>query len=265
MLDTPRVVATPEGIELTLKVAGPVARARAWVIDFLLRAVVYIAFATLLSLFGKFGAGLVLLMLFLLEWAYPVLFEVLWNGATPGKRACHLRVLHDDGTPIGWRASVIRNTLRAVDFLPLMYGFGLIACLSNRDFKRLGDLAAGTLVVYAPPASAIGKRLEASRTSGVAPSSGASFPLPKAALTLEEQRAIIDFAERRKRWSDQRVAELAAHATAVFDGANGQVNTDKPATAEQLVGLAHVFTGRIQPPSGPDIARADRESARVSG
>jgi len=257
MLDTPRVVTTPEGIELTLKVAGPVARARAWVIDFLLRAVVYIAFATMLSLFGKFGSGLVLVMFFLLEWAYPVLFEVFWNGATPGKRACHLRVLHDDGTPIGWRASVIRNTLRAVDFLPVMYGFGLIACISNRDFKRLGDLAAGTLVVYAPPASAVRKRPETDRTSEASPSLGGHVPLPEATLTLEEQRAIIDFAERRKRWSDQRAAELAAHATAVFDDAAGPDKTDKPVTAEQLVGLANVFTGRVQAPSAAEKERAN--------
>jgi uncharacterized RDD family membrane protein YckC len=257
MLDTPRVVTTPEGIELTLKVAGPVARARAWVIDFLLRGVVYIAFATMLSLFGKFGSGFVLVVFFLLEWAYPVLFEVFWKGATPGKRACHLRVLHDDGTPITWRASVIRNTLRVVDFLPVMYGSGLIACLCNRDFKRLGDLAAGTLVVYAPPASAIRRRSEIQRSSQTSPSQADCFQLPEATLTLEEQRAIIDFAERRKRWSDQRAAELAAHASALFNDAARQEKSEKPVTAEQLVGLAHVFTGRLQLPSSAEKARAN--------
>jgi hypothetical protein len=185
------------------------------------------------------------------------LFEVFWNGATPGKRACHLRVLHDDGTPIGWRASVVRNTLRAVDFLPVMYGFGLIACICNRDFKRLGDLAAGTLVVYAPPASTLRKRPETARSSEPPPSLAGHVPLPEATLTLEEQRAIIDFAERRKRWSDQRAAELAAHATAVFDDATGPDKTDKPVTAEQLVGLAHVFTGRLQAPSATEKVRAN--------
>lgn len=257
MLDTPRVVTTPEGIELTLKVAGPVARARAWLIDFLLRGVIYISFATGLSLFGKFGSGLVLVMFFLLEWAYPVLFEVYWNGATPGKRACHLRVLHDDGTPIGWRASVTRNTLRAVDFLPVMYGFGLIACLSNRDFKRLGDLAAGTLVVYAPPASAAASfrgRTEVATPTEVAPNLSMPYSLPDVPLSLEEQRAVIDFAERRKRWSDQRAAELAEHAGALFGDAGNAIAANKLGAAQTLMQLANVYTGRAQVAANPDKA-----------
>jgi uncharacterized RDD family membrane protein YckC len=250
MLDTPRVVTTPEGIELTLNVAGPVARARAWVIDALIRVVAYIALATAAAAFGGFGTGITLLFLFSAEWAYPVLFEVFWNGATPGKRACHLRVLHDDGTPVSWRASVIRNTIRAVDFLPFMYGFGLISCLLNRDFKRLGDLAAGTVVVYVPPSLALSPALRAA-TSAVArhpfvetlavphairgANHATKHPVP---LRLDEQRAVINFAERRVRWSDQRANELAQHASELIEGAQGGAAVDR------LVWLADEFTGR---------------------
>ena len=96
------------------------------------------------------GQGLMLLGFFLLEWFYPVFFE-LRSGATPGKRAMGLRVVHDDGTPVGAVASVIRNLLRVADFLPLFYAAGLVSCLVDRDFRRLGDLAAGTLVVHSEP------------------------------------------------------------------------------------------------------------------
>jgi uncharacterized RDD family membrane protein YckC len=242
MLDTPRVVTTPEGIELTLNIAGPVARARAWLIDMLIRGVIYVLLGTALSAFGRFGIGIFLFLIFLLEWAYPVLFEVLWQGATPGKRACQLRVLHDDGTPIGWRASVARNTLRAVDFLPAFYGFGLISCLLNRDFKRLGDLAAGTVVVYVARDSK--RRMSASGVDNMLIDGQAVVPIAK--LKLDEQRAIINFAERRPRWSNARAAELAEHSAAVLNGKTGKDAIDR------LMALARQITGRnVSPPSVP--------------
>jgi uncharacterized RDD family membrane protein YckC len=236
MLDTPRVVTTPEGIELILNVAGPVARARAWLIDMLVRGVLFIILLTIFSALGKFGAGLSLLTWFLLEWAYPILFEVFWKGATPGKRACHLRVLHDDGTPVGWRASITRNTLRTVDFLPFIYGCGLIACLLNRDFKRLGDLAAGTVVIYLERAP---NRVIASRAIELTPpmdqlADAALLAIP---LRLPEQRAIIHFAERRSRWSDQRAAELAEHAKFLLGDKSGLGAVDR------LISLARQITG----------------------
>src|SRR5207342_2574723 len=94
------------------------------------------------------GSGILLILWFALEWFYPTICEVWFNGATPGKKFLGLLVLHADGTPVGLPASLIRNLLRAVDFLPFLYGFGLLAMLLNRDFQRLGDIAGGTLVVY---------------------------------------------------------------------------------------------------------------------
>lgn len=240
MLDTPRVIATPEGVELTLNIAGVVARARAWVIDALIRLVFYTALATALTAFGRFGVGLFLVALFLLEWAYPVLFEIYWKGATPGKRACHLCVLHDDGTPVGWRASVTRNTLRAVDFLPFCYGFGLIACLLNRDFKRLGDLAAGTVVVYVASRHKplpLGTKNQSTATDNLSQDEWRDVLQPRA-LLLIEQRAITNFAERRARWSDARAAELAAHAPQLLSGKEGA------AAVTRLLNIARQITGK---------------------
>ena len=102
----------------------------------------------LASQLGRAGWGVMLLTAFFVEWMLPAWFEAVWGGQTPGKRLFGLAVLNDDGTPVRWPGALTRNLLRAVDFLPLLYGIGLVTMLINRDFKRLGDLAAGTVVVY---------------------------------------------------------------------------------------------------------------------
>ena len=124
MLDTYREIETPEGVELHLRAAGPVARALAYSIDLLLRGVVMFVLSIVLSVTGRFGMGVFMIVIFLMEWFYPVLFEVYRNGETPGKRLFGLRVVNDNGTPVGWGPSLVRNLLRAVDFMPAFYAFG---------------------------------------------------------------------------------------------------------------------------------------------
>jgi uncharacterized RDD family membrane protein YckC len=94
-------------------------------------------------------------------WGYYIFFEMIWNGKTPGKRILKLRVLRSDGTPITISESVIRNLVRLVDFLPGFYGVGLIAIFINPQTRRLGDLAAGTVVVREADQSAQIKSLAA--------------------------------------------------------------------------------------------------------
>ncbi len=198
MLDTRQAIETPEGIAIEIVVAGPVSRALAWLLDTLIRSAIYIALAIPASFLGKMGWGILLILIFLIEWFYPVYFEVMKNGATPGKQSLGLRVLHDDATPIGWSASVVRNLLRVVDFLPAFYGFGLITMLLNKDFKRLGDIVAGTVVVYADKTPPV---FEANDIPATAP------PFP---LQLTEQQAILSFAQRSPLLTDERAEELAA-------------------------------------------------------
>lgn len=225
MLDTYRAVETPEGVELGLRVAGPGARALAWGLDALIRLGIYLAVSIPLATLGEAGIGLILLSVFLLEWFYPVYFEVLRGGATPGKRRLGLQVLHDDGTPVGWSASTIRNLVRFADFLPVAYAAGLVAMLVHRDFKRLGDLAAGTVVVHLDEPF-----------SSPRPEPGPAAP-PPAPLTLEEQRAVIEFAQRQKSWTPQRAAEVATCARALT-GSSG-----RDAVAE-LLAIANWLAGR---------------------
>jgi uncharacterized RDD family membrane protein YckC len=203
-LDTIHRVLTPEGCELELRLAGGVVRARAWLIDFLFRVLLFLLCVFVLEQMGmwRLGGALLFLLSFLLEWLYPVVFEVLWQGATPGKRFSGLVVLRDDGTPLDWSASVARNFLRAVDFLPFFYAVGLITMGLNREGKRLGDLLAGTLVVYRQAASAP-KVTDDDRTEGILPF----------ALTEAEQRALIEYRLRAPGFSRARAGELAQLAT----------------------------------------------------
>lgn len=206
MLDTERCVETPEGVELNLRIAGPVPRALAWSLDALIRFGLYLAISFALAPLELFGFGIFMIMLFVVEWFYPVIGEVLFSGATPGKRALGLRVLHDDGTPVGWSSSITRNLLRFVDFLPLFYAFGLLSCLLSRDFKRLGDLAAGTVVVYKED-----EELDFDR-----PSTPPKAPLVM--LSSDEQQVVVAFAERRKSLTPERARELAMAAGPLVAG-----------------------------------------------
>jgi uncharacterized RDD family membrane protein YckC len=226
MLDTARDVPTPEGIELSLRLAGPVSRALAWLIDLVVRIAAIAVLGTALGILGGFGLGLMFILWFALEWLYPAAFEVWFGGATPGKRSLGLTVLHDDGTPVRLPASLTRNLLRAVDFLPFFYGFGLLSMLMSRDLKRLGDLAAGTVVVYREPAA-----------------QHAAVPLappvtPPVALLLAEQRAILDFATRSGALTEERAAELAALVPHLTGHRLGQ------GALQQLVGIANFLIGR---------------------
>jgi len=224
LLDTARRIPTPEGIELTLRLAGPAPRALAWLLDFTLRLVFLWALMLAVSPFAKLGTAVFLLAYFFAEWLFPAWCEVHWGGATPGKKALGLMVLNDDGSPVRWPAALTRNLLRVVDFLPFAYGVGLVATIVNRDFKRLGDLAAGTVVVYRDRAA-----------KGFAVPPAAPLP-PMVALSAIEQRAILDFAQRAPGLTDERQAELAALAAPVAGAASG--------ATERLLRIANHLLGR---------------------
>ena len=152
---------------------------------------------------GRFGSGLALILWFALEWFYPVLFELLPGGATPGKRALGLRVTMDSGLPITPAASLLRNLLRTADFLPFAYGLGLATVLMRSDFKRLGDIAAGTIVVHVQRPTLHGALPEAMPAAPAHP------------LTPRAQAAVIAWAGRSTRITEARLAELAQLAAPV--------------------------------------------------
>jgi uncharacterized RDD family membrane protein YckC len=200
-LDTVRRVATPEGCEIGLRVAGPVTRARAWLFDFFLRMIAWMLLGIVAGYIGRLGSGVFMVGAFLIEWFYPILFEVYMRGQTPGKRACGLVVLHDDGRPVGWQASFLRNTVRFVDFLPFLYATGFVVTLLNADGKRLGDLAAGTVVAHIDSQNGKNGLEQIPGDLGAEP--------PPVPITAEEQRAVIEYGRRAGQLTDERTAELA--------------------------------------------------------
>lgn len=161
---------TPENVSFGYEVAGIGSRFLSGLIDtvLLVLALVFlnIVLAALLewanadqvaaTLIGEetdvtWAAGLILalytLLNFVLVWGYFVLFELTWNGQTPGKRWAKLRVVRVNGNPAGFLDVVIRNLVRMVDFLPVGYALGLTIMFFNQQARRLGDFAAGTLVI----------------------------------------------------------------------------------------------------------------------
>jgi uncharacterized RDD family membrane protein YckC len=167
-------IETPEQVAIRFPVAGIGSRFLALLADTLLQAVAYGVLVLLLVLLisalshsvavastpapsanaEKWVIAILILFHFLLYWGYFTLFEAFWNGQTPGKRFCKLRVIRDSGRQITLFESMTRNLVRVVDWLPGIYAVGIVAMLCNKRNKRLGDLAAGTLVVHERAAEA---------------------------------------------------------------------------------------------------------------
>lgn len=195
--DTRITLETPEGADLPLYPAGFWVRTLAYSLDWLIRIAVIFMLSVALGRSGL-GQALSLIAYFLLEWFYPVIFEVWRGGQTIGKKALRLKVIHDDGTPITFASSLIRNLLRVVDMLPMFYVTGIVASVCNREFKRVGDLAAGTMVVYSHP------RAEPPVLDAVG-----SRPVPEG-ISTDEQRVLVAFSQRSQTMTDARLLELAS-------------------------------------------------------
>ena len=154
------VIDTPENVEFSYQVAGIGSRFLAALVD---SAIIVVAMvvaqlslwalfstawgATLMSRLAGWGVAVYVLVTFAIFWGYYIVFEMAWNGQTPGKRWIGLRVIKVNGYPISLVDSTIRNLVRLVDFLPAYYGLGVITMFANAQARRLGDFAAGTVVV----------------------------------------------------------------------------------------------------------------------
>jgi len=228
VLDTLVAAETPEGILLELRPAGLSARFYAFLLDWLIRLVLAYAAAIAAAFMGGFGTGFWLLLYFLLEWFYPVLFELSRSGATPGKSVVGIKVVMDDGLPITPAASFTRNLLRVADFLPFAFGAAIVSMLLRKDCKRLGDLAAATLVVHQP------QRLPKLTLDGVAP------VIPVVPLAPRDQAAIVALAARAPTLTGERLDELAALAATV-SGDGGKAG---PNVTRRVLGVAQWAMGR---------------------
>lgn len=204
---------TPENVAFGYQVAGLGSRFLATLLDtlitVLLQVIVTIAFFVVINgldnrdasgslsawVYAAYG-----IVNFLFYWGYYIFFEMLWNGQSPGKRWTGIRVIRTDGTPITLSESFIRNLTRLVDFLPFAYGIGVVTMFLDKQSRRLGDLAAGTLVVHDRALISI-QSLSIKRTvnfsmQGFKNISIDGFPIER--LTNDDLSLIEDFLSRRE-------------------------------------------------------------------
>lgn len=228
VLDTVVSAETPEGIAIELRPAGLSSRCYAYLLDQLIRFGIWYMIVIAASVTGRFGIGLLLISLFILEWFYPVIFELSRWGATPGKRVLGLKVVMDNGLPITPAASMTRNLLRVADFMPALFGFGILSMLLRKDFKRLGDIAANTLVVYRAPAA---PKIVIDEIEPMA---------PVKPLQPQEQAAVVALAARASRLTPERLDELAALAAWV----SGDTGRSGPQVTRRVLAVAQWLLGR---------------------
>src|SRR3954454_5488947 len=189
-------IATPEGVEVELVLAGVGSRFIAGGIDWVIQLCTLLAVAVLLHVAGSVGAAVSAVVFFGIIFFYDVLFEVLGGGRTPGKRWTGLRVVRSGGHPITFVRSALRNILRLIDVLPGFYAVGMTVIFITPRNQRIGDLAAGTHVVRdrhgdrrgraAPPAAA---------DTPIAPGAAASWDV--SAVSADDVATVRAFLERR--------------------------------------------------------------------
>jgi uncharacterized RDD family membrane protein YckC len=228
VLDSVVAAETPEGILLEMRPAGMSARFCAFVIDWLIRVALYLGAAFVLSLLGRYGVAFMMIAWFLLFWLYPVIFELGRSGATPGKRAMGLKVVMDNGLPITPAASLARNLLLFADFLPFGFAAAGVSMLLRPDGKRLGDLAAATLVVHQP------RPAPKATLEMVAPVA------PARPLSQRDQSAVIALAARAPTLTMERLDELAALAASV----QGEERRAEGEVTRRVLGVAQWLLGR---------------------
>jgi uncharacterized RDD family membrane protein YckC len=216
-------VATPEGVTLEATLAGAGSRFVAGVIDQALRWSLLIALVLLGGVLGESaigdgdlsGAAIagIVVVVFLVQFGYDVLFETLAAGRTPGKRWTGLRVVRMGGAPVGFLASCLRNVLRIVDSLPGFYLVGILFVLFTKHNQRLGDLAAGTIVVRE-------RRQRTALPAGTAAGAGGPAPAPApapadlalydvSAVSAEELATVRRFLDRRATLTPEARSRLA--------------------------------------------------------
>jgi len=222
--DTDLIVPTPERVSFDYQVAGLGTRALAQVLDLLvvagiLLAVYFIAIAAVAANANTVATLIAIMGSFVVIFGYFWISESLWSGQTIGKKAFRLRAVGDRGEPLTFGQAGIRNIVRIVDFLPYAYGVGLVVLFVNGKGKRLGDLAAGTIVVKDSDSVALwqlpGARTAVPPVGSTGPGSNPYTAATPAELTLrrldpELRRFVSAYARRRPELSLEVRVQLAS-------------------------------------------------------
>jgi uncharacterized RDD family membrane protein YckC len=245
-------IETPEQIPLEFRLAGIGSRFVALAIDTLIQAVAVLALLVVAELLHWFNwvskrgsiwvAAILWLAAFLIGFGYFVFFEAVWNGQTPGKRYHRLRVIKDSGRPISAYDAVTRNLLRLIDGLPGVYAVGILSMLFSSQNKRLGDYAAGTVVVHEAPFDA-----KAALGWSAAKGGGASQPASRydaRRLSPEEFQLIEAFLLRRTQLPDSVRARMARNIMDRIAPKLGVAREDQGGPERLLEALAAEYRDR---------------------
>jgi uncharacterized RDD family membrane protein YckC len=205
---------TPENVAFGYRVAGIGSRFLAALVDTILIGVLQVVVNLAVLLIARYLFGFSLtddtsgltwllaifgLIAFAFLWGYYIFFEMLWNGQSPGKRWVGLRVMRANGTPITLSESIIRNLVRLVDFLPAYYGLGVVVMFIDSQTRRLGDLAAGTVVVHDRAAVTLDSLAASPQGYAVSMSASArAAQWPVGQLTSRDLELAEDFLRRRE-------------------------------------------------------------------
>ncbi|MCL2069580.1 MAG: RDD family protein [Treponema sp.] len=253
--DSALTMQSPEGIEFVLYPAGLVIRACAWAIDSFIQGIILIAIIIGGSaLSWALGIWLILILAFLLDWFYHVVFEVFFGGQSPGKRIMGIRVLRGNGSPVDPGSSFLRNLLRFADTFLFLYLIALICMLTSSGFRRLGDWAADTLVVYT----------DSARSPGSSPASRRSsmpwlndFPMlsPPRKLSYEEKQAVLSFARRYPLLGKARSDEIAKVWVDALEDETLENDASEASASAYILGIAHALDrGGSSIPAGREQA-----------
>jgi len=240
--DSPLKVQTPEGIEFVIYPAGFLIRACAWAIDSCIKGALVLAVLIATVVLGDaLGMWFTLIAVFLLDWFYYTAFEVFWRGQSPGKRFMGIRVVRSDGSPVNPGASFLRNLLRFVDTFMSLNLIAFICMLASPAFRRIGDWAADTLVVYTADARFSGRFIAGARRQSAPTFADAPLVSPSRTLDYEEKQAVLAFARRYPLLSKERADEIAASWAGELGGAGNEVSA-----SAYLLGIAHSIGGGAQ-------------------
>jgi uncharacterized RDD family membrane protein YckC len=213
--DTSIRVLTPEGIEYVLFPAGPPVRTCAWGIDQLIQWTINIILGMATGFFSREGGiWLYLILLFCVDWLYHFGGEILFRGQSPGKRVMGLRVVRNDGSPVDPGSSFLRNLLRFADTFLFLCPIAFVSMAASGGFRRLGDWAGGTLVVYT--AKSLALPLYTGPYSGPAAAVPGEGKIVHRPLSGEEKQAILTFARRCPLLGEARAGEIARPYAAVL-------------------------------------------------
>jgi uncharacterized RDD family membrane protein YckC len=208
-LDCAVRLVTPERIVLSYPLAGPFRRFMAYLIDQVLVIILTVGaffLCLILALFSAAGFGAALISYFVLNWGYGAFCEGFFNGQTVGKNWLRIRVLSEQGVPISGAQAILRNLVGTVDgLLPFGFLIGLTSMLVSRKFQRMGDLAAGTMVVIEERRSSRGiTRIDDPDVNALLP-----WLPERMAVGSHLARVLSDYVEVRNRFGPLRRAEMA--------------------------------------------------------